>query len=436
MSACTKNNSNAVLSHGPQSGNSQYMVQEEIQYTGKSERKSMQNKHLNPLDNMQFMALLLIPFFEPSTISQILPTLDRFINLWKALSIMIIIMMFLWRKQISFMLMAVLAYFLVMIFCTLFNSGNYMNVFRNCIPYVAFSMLTEMGIRKNCKVYFTVVFKIYFILILINLILLFFYPNGIWVDEYYSVNTYNFLGIDNEVAINTSAPLIAIAVLCSAFRRKRLTASALLMLVMISAMTLIRWSATGVVSWFVELGLILYVLYVRKKALPERLNIYTFYLIYIGLEILIVFVRAQGYLSFVIENILHKNIDFGRTVIWDQYLALIVQAPIIGHGVFEGHGLARIGKYMYGTHNVVIGLLTKGGIIGLLAYFIPFFIAATKLYRMRKHYLSSVLTIAIFSFLLVFIMEAQYEAIWVFGFLFIADNIESIIKQCEVYSVR
>lgn len=391
----------------------------------------MQNRTLLTLDSVPFMVFLLFPFFEPVTISLIMPQLDRLINIWLIISMSITIIMFVRRNKLSTLLIAILVYFGFMIFSTYINSGNYISAINNYIPVVSFCLLTEMGVRRNCKTYFTSVFKIYYVLILFNFILLILFPDGIAVDNYYSNNTYNLLGIDNEIAIRVTIPLIMIAFLYSAFNGKRLTSSALLMITLISATALILWSATGIVAWFIELGLILYILYIRKKVIPRAMNIYVFYLIFIGLEILIIFLRRQSFLSFFIENILHKTLDFGRTVIWDRYLILIARSPIIGYGLFEGHGLVRNGSIMYGTHNAIIGLLVKGGIIGLLIYCIPFLLVAKKLFNMRGHYLSSIMMVCIFACLFVFLMEAHHDMFWVFGILIIAGNIESIIIQYD-----
>lgn len=386
------------------------------------------------LNNQIFLFFLLMPYFKPASLQYIAPMIESLFELWKVGSTLIIFSLYVfYYHRLSKMILAITVYEFALFFSTIIAYGNYWKLVVSCGTIIGFCMLTELCLNRNCKRYFSVVYHIYFLLILINFVMLLIYPHGIAADSYYH-NKYNFLGIDNGLAVDVMVPLMAISCIYSAFRGKKLMYSALLMLAMISATVLITWSATGVVAWFI---MIAYILFIYKGRFTKYFNSYALFATSMVLQVMIVFLRVQEYFAFIIEDILRKSITLtGRTEIWDMTYPIILQSPIFGHGVYEGHGLVIWhDSYMY-SHNAILEIMTQGGIIALVLFAIPFIMAAVRLYKCRRHFLSGIVTVTLFTFLVTYLVEAQITAIWVFGFLMMASCIPNIIQQYEDYALR
>lgn len=390
----------------------------------------MSRSKLKILKSNLVLAFLLMPFFKPSSLELIAPGFDALFDSWRVMSFTVILLLYFLSGKASKIIISVSAYEVMLLISTIVNDGDYWRLAVNCGTVIGFCMLTELCIKQNSsKKYFSVVFEIYFVLILINFIVLLLFPKGIAVNDYYSANTYNFLGIDNALAVFVSLPLMSVACIYSAFKNRKLTFTAFFMLVMISATMLITWSATGVVAWFV---LIAYILVIYKSQLTKYLNSYLLFATFVSLQIMVVFLRLQEYFAFIIENILGKSIDFsGRTLIWDLSYLIILRSPIIGHGLQEGHGLIQVSGIFLYSHNAILEVLIQSGAIGLVLFIVPFLMAARRLYQYREHFLAGIVSVTLFSFMLTFLMEAQISSIWIFGFLIIADHIPTIIQQYE-----
>lgn len=389
----------------------------------------MPKTNLTILKNESVLFFLLMPFFKPASLEFISPGIEVLFNGWRVLSFALILFLYLMSGRMSKLIVTISAYEVMLLVSTILNDGAYWGLAVNCGTVIGFCMLTEICIRQNCKKYFSAIFRIYFVLVLINFVVLLLFPEGIAVDSYYSKNTYNFLGIDNSLAVAVTLPLMSVACLYSAFKNRRLTFAAFLMLVILSATTLITWSATGVVAWFVMAA---YILFIYKSRLTKYFNSYVLFITFAIMQVTIVFLRLQEYFAFIIETVLGKNITFtGRTLVWDLSYLIILQSPIIGHGVQEGHGLIHIFNTFVYSHNGVLEVLLQTGVIGLVLYVIPFVMAAKRLYRHREHFLAGIVSVTLFSFMVEFLTEAQIASIWIFGFLVIAYYIPTIIQQYE-----
>lgn len=392
----------------------------------------MQKHRINILNNAIFLTLLLLPFFKPASLEFISLWMETFFNFWRVAALATVLLLYLLLGKASKMIIAICAYEAILLISAIVNGGDFWHLTVNCGTVIGFCMLTELCIKQNSKIFFTTVFAIYSVLVTINLILLFIFPEGIAVSE--TGMTYNLLGNDNSMAVAFELPLMCVACLYSAFKNRRLTFAASLMLAMISATVLITWSATGVVAWF---GMIVYILFIYKGRFTKTFNAYLFFLAFVILQIMIVFLRLQEHFAFIINNILGKDIDFsGRTVFWDLSYLIIMQSPVIGHGVYEGHGLIWT-AYSFGyAHNAVLEIMIESGAVGLILFIIPFVMSARKLYRYREHFLAGIVSATIFSFLITFLMEAQISSIWIFGFLVIAYHIPTIIQQHETCTLK
>lgn len=383
---------------------------------------------LTILNNPLFLIFLLLAYHKPGCFELIAPAVDRAFDMWRIIAVLVVLVIYIMRGKLSKIVLIVMLYNIIVFFSTAINDADYWKVITRFGTVTSYCMLAEMCITKYGKRYFTCLFNIYFILIAINFVVLLLFPKGIAVDDYYINNTYGFLGIDNAF-VNYTVPSLAIACIYSAYRGKRFTVRAFAMLIMVSATVLITWSATGVVVWFVEM---VYILFVYKSHLAKYFHSVSMFLIYAIMQIGIVGMRLQNRFAYIIENVLGKTISLtGRTTLWDLSFLLIAHSPIIGYGLTENKGLLRLHNRYWYAHNGFLEVMLEVGIIGTLVYISLFIFAAIPLYRHRKHSISGIITIAIFSFLIFSLTEAIIDSPWLFGMLVIAVYVHDIINQVD-----
>lgn len=387
-----------------------------------------EDKDLKFFDKQWALTLLLLPFFKLAAFEFMpkLSIIDTLFDIARIASFAIIIVLYLNGRKLSRMLVCIILYQLALLFSTAANDGNYWKLAVNCGTVISFCMITELFVKKNSRLYFKTVLDIYVVFSTANLFTVLAFPDGIAREDYYG-NIYYLLGIRNGLP-SLLIPLLIYAFVYSGINGRKFTGKVLFFTAVVSATILITWSATGVA------GLVMFLLFVfliygkKSAALFDSLNLSV---IYVAAFLCIIVFRLQSAFSFIIEDLLHKSISFtGRTDIWDIAVMLIKRSPIIGYGVYEGHGLIFIRGQYYYAHNAVLEVLLQGGVLSLVFYVLIFAVSAVSLYKYRKLRVSQILSFGIFTVMVMMLMEA-YSNIWIFVLPVIACCVPEIAEQSE-----
>ena len=201
-----------------------------------------------------------------------------------------------------------------------------------------------------------------------------------------------------------------------------------MLILFICATILITWSATGVVGWFVFM---VYLLFIYRKRISSFLNAAFLGVMYVVSFFAVVVFRMQEYFSFIIEDILHKNVSLtGRTQIWDYTFLLIKRSPFIGYGVYDSLIYLR-NQYYSHAHNGILEILLEGGFAALAVYILLFIMTCRELYIYREHYISGIITAGFFSVQVLLLAEGYVNQIWIFGLMIFACNISYIVREFE-----
>lgn len=384
----------------------------------------MQKKSLMKiLNNPVFTVLLLIPYFKPSSFDYISLSLDISFNIFKIFSSIIILLIYIYNQKISKIILTIILFNLPIFLSTAISGNLSLSFFSSFATILSYSMITEIYMDYNIKIYIKTIFYIYFILSIINLILLFIFPNGIALHNYYYYR-FNFIGIDNQL-IKYFIPIAAFGCIHSSFKNKKITLSFAILLCIISLTMIIVWSATGLVGWFI---MILYILFIYKSKIAYLLNSILLSIFYAIIFLSIFMFNIQEYFVYIIENILKKSISFtGRTEIWEISKNLISKKPLLGYGLSNNHGWIYWHGKNYYTHNIILEVMIQGGILALIPYLIMFIIAAVSLYKYRSHYISGILSFAIFSMQIVMLTEAYNYEVLLYALIIMSCNISKII---------
>lgn len=154
----------------------------------------------------------------------------------------------------------------------------------------------------------------------------------------------------------------------------------------------ISWNSTMMI-----VTILICVVYLFRNSFFKFFNITHYIFAYLFLEFGIVFFRIQEIFSYLIVNILHRNLTFtGRTQIWDYYINQFSEGGILNI-LFGNFGYNTIG---INSHNMFLGILAYSGIIGLAMYMSLIIMATLKLWKYRNTDSAKFVSIITFGFLI------------------------------------
>lgn len=108
------------------------------------------------------------------------------------------------------------------------------------------------------------------------------------------------------------------------------------------------------------------ILFFNKIKIPKFINLFNIFVFYGIVTFLIYKFNIQEKFSFLIVDILHKNLTLtSRIFIWDNAISLITARPLFGYGILEQTVSQSLIKASH-PHNFYLYHLFTGGIIGLL----------------------------------------------------------------------
>ncbi len=187
------------------------------------------------------------------------------------------------------------------------------------------------------------------------------------------------------------------------------------------------WSVTGLFGILVLDLLIILNIFIQWK-----LSLFKSFLLFLFTNFAIVFLRIQNVFSFIIEDLLHKDLTFtGRTNVWDTSIKKIPDKILLGYGNLGQEQEERILGDVY-CHNGLLEILFRGGIIRLLLFGIIIYIISnkTKKYLDNKLYQSLIFCVSIIW--IVSITESvlvNYIIFVMFSVLYIIPNPENVKRK-------
>lgn len=182
---------------------------------------------------------------------------------------------------------------------------------------------------------------------------------------------------------------------------KHIEKSTVVLMMVIVHTEILVWSGTGILGCFIMLGYLVFELIKSKSFFKEkRLSYAVLNLVAIGLFVAVTIFRAIEWFSFVIEDILQKDITLtGRTVIWDYYIKRILEAPIIGHGVaYNPYG----GLF---AHSGYLDIAVKSGFCGVVLFMLLVTVTGRKLRLCNSNLIYNLVAICLFSFEIMMLAE-------------------------------
>ena len=367
------------------------------------------------LNNIYFLFFLLFPFFNPTSLQYITSTktLYSLMQYWKLLSIIIIISIYILRNRYSGMVFLITLFEFSLIFSSIINGVVDSKVFTNALLAVGISMITDIMLQIDYKKYITMLLFISVSMLIVNFVLCLLFPRGLTFAQLYKSvrNPLYFLGLDNGMIKNIILPVMLSNIICNETKKYYLY----YFVSLISLVTLvIVQSATGILTF---VFLFIYLCLFNFK-LKKRMNYLVYVSFYIIFTLLVVILGGSMEKFSSAFSYLGRSMTFtGRTQLWSAAVELIQKKPMLGYGYTAGN--ISIWGGQFSSHNLLLEILLQGGIISFGIFLLILIIAIKKIIYGNRS-VSNTVFLAIFSFLLVGLMEVGLH--WSFFVLIILSS--------------
>lgn len=269
---------------------------------------------------------------------------------------------------------------------------------------------------------FRIVYKMIFSYVLINILLLIIYPNGIFPQ--YGIY---FLGIRTRF---TEFSIALMYISLSYYNeyssknkkdRKKLITSYVLAIINI----LSKWVATGII---VIVLTILFYLLLRLLRNKKKLSlVYCFgFLILIALSINLINGNLLNLFSGLFE-LLNKDITLtGRTIIWENAIYVAKKLFLFGFGYVNDGNIISYLNGLWQAHNTILQSMCESGIFGTLTLFMMIFKQGFP-NKIDNKKINSLNVAIIFSFLIMMMTEiTYYYPIFIFIIFLIGNNYKKL----------
>ena len=320
----------------------------------------------------------------------------------------------------------------VLLFIAIYSIANIYNglgivaVIERYLSWIVITFLIEVYMEKDYKVFIGYTSTILSCLVIINFISILMNP----VIYYNNLTRVHFLGFDND-----NVPVLLLAVYFNIFNIMLNKKGKLAYLSIITAIisSILVWSANGIIGISMVM---LYLLIIRKiwKKGSKVLNLKIYYSIALLFFVLVVLLRVQDHLSFLIQDILNRDLTFtGRTYIWDYAIESISNNKIFGIGIYDfALRLSRTG--VYHAHCTLLNITFEAGILGLISYFSIWILSVVKSEKYKSNKYIYLTSYFIFIFLIITLVEFYVKDIMFITLIGMIYNLSKLIKRGELYN--
>jgi len=198
------------------------------------------------------------------------------------------------------------------------------------------------------------------------------------------------------------------------------------------------WNATAIVA-LAAMGFVLVLAFLltrfgKTKNWKIPLSVLIVLAILLNLFVLFIY-RGSNYpfVSFIIEKILHKSTSFTeRDVIWAEAIRMIKEKPFFGHGSRPVLAVANSFALEYPhSHNQLLQKLNESGIFGLAIFMVMHVLLILKVDKNRNSFLRNVYAAAIFGIAMTYITEA-YKKFFIFYLVFFLAYHMDVFENAKI----
>ena len=384
-----------------------------------------QNREIRPL-RVLFYILLIAPFFQLELIINLIPIAGKAYTLWQLLAGAAFA--YIWFKEsrsLKVFSWIHILFALLLAVITVSSAINPDASLKRAVEYsygcMAVGLFTEFGIRKDRHHFLTGMEILFGVLVFCNVVTIILYPQGMYVYDI-ALHDNWLLGYKNFHIVYIMALLIFSSV-HSLIREGRIGIRVWAFIVLSAVSCILVGARTPL------LAVMMFAVSVAAEKLLTYTKIFNAF-VYLGAYaaafFAIVVVRVQN-LPFITERVGHEITFNNRTFFWDKAMTQFHEYPVFGHGyeqfvMFTG---------FVTTHNQIIEILFKAGIVGLVIFVLILLATAYRLYVNRNGRCTRFLAVFFAGFLVLFLME-QYsfaDYFYLFVLAFCAELLDYLTRE-------
>lgn len=340
--------------------------------------------------------------------------INKIFTAWRIIAFIYILIQYFRAHKWDNKVLIVVAYEAVMLFSCLYNHVSMTGRLINIGNFLGIYFIYSYYAKKNPSALIRMNFRLFSWLIILNLLLTVIFPNG-FNNASTGSGRINFLGKDNTL---TFIFLLAIVFAVLYFNLAPKSKKPTLLFGIIIITELYYFSGSGMVAISF---LVLYMLFLSKHSIINRMsNANIIILIFLVLEYLIVFLNRTDFLNAVFKW-LNKSVTFtDRRYYWNAAISQLLFNPVFG----QGHGTVSLWNNGYYSHNAVLDVLLKGGILGGLFWIIMILVImnGTKLKNCLR--IKGLIMCVFLSFLAIGLMEGLEDRTAFNAFLSIVSVVD------------
>lgn len=323
--------------------------------------------------------LLMMPFIEPQLFKNSgYESLDRAYAVGKAISAVIVIFLYIYKKMGKVSLSVVLITLMQMMtfVCTLYNKGSFSRFMGPALTSIAVLMIGQLVFEKDSGIYFLGYIERYLtIFVCIHIVWL---MSNVLNGGILGITNSTILGIKNRW-IYMLLPWTIIGFIKAYILNKCVTWREWLKYFMSMIFVIVSWSVGAIIA-FVGFGIAYLFTKVWVCNMKKSVNFIKFYIGVLIYNVLLVSELLLKPLRYIIVKIFNKDITLsGRVYLWRTVLSELRENVIFSRGV-QPHEVDM--NYFYVNsgwvlpckvnhpHNYFLNVAHQGGIIALIIFII------------------------------------------------------------------
>lgn len=376
------------------------------------------------------MILFIAPFFRPESIALIYANtlIDRAFIFCRITSFLIIFIKYFTelKKPIRTGFILVVIYEVIIIFSAILNKGSINERIVDMGNALGIYMIFSYFDEKYPQRIIDASFKYISILIGINALLSLVFPHGL-NHSVSDSGRINFLGVDNFTSCYFIFSILLSILYIHKYPNKKIP---YVMIGIVFLNEIYYFSGAGFIA--VLSFILLIVLFCKND---NNKIFYNPWLILIGfgvIEFLLVFLQNVNWMGFVFKFLGKSSTFSDRFFYWNHAITQFLKSPIIG----LGSGIVDLWNNNYYSHNALLDVLIKGGILGAFFWIIKFLIPLKKLWgKSSQDKMARSICLALIPFLLIGLMEGLEDRIVFNAYIALAFSNEYIISHCH-YKIK
>lgn len=302
------------------------------------------------------------------------------------------------------------------------NSESINSYLKDVIIFMGVVITTAYFMERDFKDFLWSTSLLMDLLVCINFFSFLFIPKGFGTDATGNI-IYFWNTSKHIISLYIVAFTLNIFTSICVYKKNKIVYMLLNLLIIVDL--LLEWPGTALIGMGLYLILILGLIFTKKEKKAIFYNPWLYFFVGISVNIAIVFFRVQDIFSYLIVDVLGKNLTFtGRVYIWDISLKLIKEKWIIGYGSSD---LITYKGYSLMAHNQFLDILVQAGVVGLILFLLYLTRIVKQLYSNRKKKTAKFIMGIMFAYLIMMVTErvSPFEPLYmIFTMAFFLDNIE------------